>query len=982
VPRPRLLDALRGRFDRPLTVLVGGPGFGKTTVLAQSLLDNRLEALGTDVWLRIVERDRVAEHFAAGLARSITGVDAGVGSVEGVLDLIWSQAPEPVALVLDDVHLLGETGESVDVVARILDDLPRNGHLVLSGRSMPRLPLARMQSEGTAHVLRQADLAFSDDELATLADRLNAPDTVAGHLPHWPAMAVLTSRVGREASIDYLWEQILASMPVSRQRALAAVAPFGVVDDELVAAVLGASAWSAASLVAGLPLIESDATGSFRLHDLWGTALAGILTPAERRDSLRAGAAMLLQRGQHLRAAEAYAAAGDTADLVEVVRRFATQPLGAGMSTSHVALLHQLLPPDLRSGPIGQYLEAAALWASDERDALAAFEQVRASASAAGDRSLEATAWWRVAQFESQRPRPLADLPPRLAELAEEGWPLARSALALLRSVAAQMNGDARAALAELDGFDRRDPAQYQAAVNARMLALGRPEMVAATLESVLTAGSGDVFGAQAVWMRGEVSPELAWPVAVGLHDTYTDRRVVAVQVALDSIVCSVALTVGKTTEARRFAELALAGAPRAMPHMSLFAGVADAMVALVEHGEHEFEARIGKLTARSPLHPWPAWAYLSALAPIRALIPGAEVLDGLDLGPALRGAVDAGRAVAELRGSGEPGAAVALPWERLDLLRVHVPVPLLCELALAASADVPAAERALDRLPQCGRWIRRLTAHPSAAVRRAAEAAARVRPPRPDHHLRIATLGRFAVECPPGAELAGWDRRERVRSLVAELVVRRSASRDELAAALWPDLSEDKAANNLRVNLHHLQQLLEPRRPPDAPPAYLQPTATGLRLCPDDVTIDVDDFDARVADALAAERRGSPSHALEHYEAACALYRGDFLPGIESEAVVLERTRLRSVAHGVLCRRGELTLARGEPESALRLASAASQLEPFSERAGRLAIRCHLAIGSASAGRDAARLLALALQEAGIRPEPETSILLERVGL
>ena len=49
VPRTRLLEALRSRFDRPLTVLVGGPGFGKTTVLTQSLLDNRLDNLGTDV---------------------------------------------------------------------------------------------------------------------------------------------------------------------------------------------------------------------------------------------------------------------------------------------------------------------------------------------------------------------------------------------------------------------------------------------------------------------------------------------------------------------------------------------------------------------------------------------------------------------------------------------------------------------------------------------------------------------------------------------------------------------------------------------------------------------------------------------------------------------------------------------------------------------------------------------------------------------
>ena len=284
------------------------------------------------------------------------------------------------------------------------------------------------------------------------------------------------------------------------------------------------------------------------------------------------------------------------------------------------------------------------------------------------------------------------------------------------------------------------------------------------------------------------------------------------------------------------------------------FAGVADALVALVEHGEAEFAARFDKLFADVPLLPWPAWAYMSALAPIRALLPDGEQLEGLDVGPSLRVAIDAGRAVAELRRTGDPGVATTLPWDQIDLLRVHVPVPMLCELVLAASASVPAANASLSQIPDCSRWIRPLVAHPSPGVRRAADIAVKVYPPRPEHPLRITTLGRFSVECPPGTELTGWDRRERVRDLLAELVIRRSVPRSDLAAAIWPDLSPEKAANNLRVNLHHVQQLLEPGRSPDAPPAYLQGTATGLRLSTDDVTIDTDLFDARIAEALAAE--------------------------------------------------------------------------------------------------------------------------------
>jgi hypothetical protein len=88
----------------------------------------------------------------------------------------------------------------------------------------------------------------------------------------------------------------------------------------------------------------------------------------------------------------------------------------------------------------------------------------------------------------------------------------------------------------------------------------------------------------------------------------------------------------------------------------------------------------------------------------------------------------------------------------------------------------------------------------------------------------------------------------------------------------------------------------------------------------------------------------------------------------------------LRSVAHGALCRRAELILARGEPELALALAGAAQQLDEMSERAARLAIRCHLAVGSTSAARAVARQVVDVLADAGIEQDPETRGLLGRL--
>ena len=67
-----------------------------------------------------------------------------------MLDLIWTRTPDSLALVLDDVHLLGDDGESIDVLRRLVAELPRNGHVVLSGRTLPSLPLARARLGSSA----------------------------------------------------------------------------------------------------------------------------------------------------------------------------------------------------------------------------------------------------------------------------------------------------------------------------------------------------------------------------------------------------------------------------------------------------------------------------------------------------------------------------------------------------------------------------------------------------------------------------------------------------------------------------------------------------------------------------------------------------------------------------------------------------------------------------------------------------------------
>ena len=134
------------------------------------------------------------------------------------------------------------------------------------------------------------------------------------------------------------------------------------------------------------------------------------------------------------------------------------------------------------------------------------------------------------------------------------------------------------------------------------------------------------------------------------------------------------------------------------------------------------------------------------------------------------------------------------------------------------------------------------------------------------------------------------------------------------------------------------------------------------------------------MSEAVRAEADGLPSEALLRYERVAELAHDDLLPEIQAEWVVYERMRLRSIVHAAAARRGELVLARGEPEAALAIAARAQRLDPLSERAHRLSIRCHLALGSTGAARDAASLLRTTLTDAGLDLEHESTVLLQRL--
>jgi len=169
VLRRRIIATLLRRFDQRVVTIAAGPGFGKTTALAQALAENRLARRGCDTWLACEPDDSHPEQLATALTTAL-GARRALDPITAIVDALLTRAPEPVALVLDDVHHLVATA-SGPFLDRLIDALPENAHLVLAGRALPALSIARFEAGGAVLRLGEHELCFGDDELQDFAQQ-------------------------------------------------------------------------------------------------------------------------------------------------------------------------------------------------------------------------------------------------------------------------------------------------------------------------------------------------------------------------------------------------------------------------------------------------------------------------------------------------------------------------------------------------------------------------------------------------------------------------------------------------------------------------------------------------------------------------------------------------------------------------------------------------------------------------------------------
>ncbi len=248
VDRPRLSDRLNAR---PAVLLVSAPaGFGKSTLLAQSLLGASGKGRAAVAWLSLDSGDSDPSSYWAYVLAALRTAAPGVGeSAQALLespggapiatvltslinDLAASE--EDVVLVLDDYHVVHAPAIH-EAMAFLVDHLPPQLRLVIATRSDPPLPLARLRARGELAEVRAADLRFTEQETAAYFDgmglQLSAGEvsTLEGRTEGWVAALQLAalSLQGREDSagfidgfagddrhvVDYLVEEVVHRQP-------------------------------------------------------------------------------------------------------------------------------------------------------------------------------------------------------------------------------------------------------------------------------------------------------------------------------------------------------------------------------------------------------------------------------------------------------------------------------------------------------------------------------------------------------------------------------------------------------------------------------------------------------------------------------------------------------------------------------------------------------------------------------------------------
>src|SRR4051794_16715756 len=272
VVRAALVDQLNRAGDTPVVMLCAGPGYGKTTALAQWAVSGEQRPFA---WVSVDQHDNdpvvLLTYVAVALDR-VAPIDPGVlealsspgASLEATviprLGAALASVERPTVLGLDDVHAI-DNPQCIDAIVALAGHVAEGSQLALSARDGSALPLGFLRTRGLGLELGSDDLRMDEHEARELLAGLEISDEDVAELVRrtegWPAglylaaLSATTTGVGPRKVraltgndpfvADFLRSEFFAQLPPHELRFLSRTSMLEQMSGPLCDAVLASS---------------------------------------------------------------------------------------------------------------------------------------------------------------------------------------------------------------------------------------------------------------------------------------------------------------------------------------------------------------------------------------------------------------------------------------------------------------------------------------------------------------------------------------------------------------------------------------------------------------------------------------------------------------------------------------------------------------------------------------------------------------------
>ncbi|MBZ0282459.1 MAG: LuxR C-terminal-related transcriptional regulator [Anaerolineae bacterium] len=275
VQRVELIQKLDKLREYKLALIVASAGYGKTALVSEWIAQSQLNV----VWFSIDTGDNDPVRFWDYVIAAIQTAFPEIGEktltllhepqplpIETILSTLineLSALPDLLSLVLDDYHVIDSLAIH-EGLAFLVEHMPSQLRLIMTTRTDPPLPLARMRVRSQLLELRSTDLRFSPPQIITFfadvmgliltPDEVKALDTrVEGWIAGLqlaglalqgksdPAEFIASFAGDHRYVLDYLGDEILDRQPEAMQQFLLQTSILERLNADLCDTVMGAS---------------------------------------------------------------------------------------------------------------------------------------------------------------------------------------------------------------------------------------------------------------------------------------------------------------------------------------------------------------------------------------------------------------------------------------------------------------------------------------------------------------------------------------------------------------------------------------------------------------------------------------------------------------------------------------------------------------------------------------------------------------------